>query len=735
MRRSPGTAAGRGALLVLAVAATSVAAVAGSGHSNAGASADRPSAITFSSPSVVDPTHAFGEPDIKVAAGGIHWYDSGPWGTGTQRSIWNESTDGGRTFHTVHAPAITSPNQSATTVPCPDGTPPPCPGGGDTEISIDRTGKVYYADLAALVTLKTATWDPTNHVMDTGLITNGEENADGIDRQWFALWDPAVPPAGYTGPLPVNYLTAAEATGALDCNPPVLGGCAQASYSTDGVTYTDPALTWPLSNDGPLVIDQQTGTVIEAISVDSLSDVGVAILTRDPAAPSDPTLRNAQIVKIADLPANTTTRALFPVIAFDQARTAYVAWVTRGDNGQSSGEDPNAWQVWYSYATAATGWTSWSVPRRISSSPSNTNVMPWAVAGAAGRLAVVWYGTADNANDPSTQDVHQAWDVYLAMVTAADTGSPAVTQVKVTRHPMHYGTICLEGTGCIAVQGNRNLADFFQVTMDPTNGSAVITYNDTSNELVQKVPPIPEGFVDHRGAPVVMAVRQNGGVGLLGTTVGGDPSSGKSITDAIGDARFDPAYAGPTVPELDLQKVAVANVKGTDDVLITMDVTSLDVVQHALDATGASAVEYVARWTGPAVIDPNTGVRNPIYYASIEVQAGGVTTFFAGEAQSVDLCSVSACTPHIINYPAPPQGGTLVTGQLKLGRKGAPDQWLITVPRSAIGNPPVGSAFESFSAYTLARNHSASLTLTQAEGEAGITPVVVDGVCCREANV
>jgi hypothetical protein len=726
-RISPALPLASAALVVALVATAPV-------RSTQALAAPKPSAITFSSPSVVDPTNAYGEPDVKIAPDGAHWYDSGPWGTGTQRSIWNESTDGGRTFHTLHAPAITSPNQSATTVPCPPGSLS-CPGGGDTEISISRTGEVYYADLAALVTLKTATWDPTAHAMTTGIITNGEENADGIDRQWFALWDPATPPAGYTGPLPVNYLTAAEAAGALDCDPPALGGCAQASYSTDGVTYSDPALSWPLSNDGPLVIDQQTGTVIEAISVESLSDVGVAILTRDPASPSDPALKNAQVVKIADLPPNTTTRALFPVIAFDTNRTAYVAWVTRGDNGQSSSEDPNAWQIWYSYASVSSGWTSWSAPKQLSASPSNTNVMPWAVAGSAGRLAVVWYGTSDNAHDPSTADVHQPWDVYMAMVRAADTTAPVVTQVKVTRHPLHYGTICLEGTGCITVQGNRNLADFFQVTMDPLSGAAVITYNDTSNELVQQVPPIPEGFVDHRGAPVVMVVRQNGGTGLLGTTVAGDPSSGTSMTDAAGDARFDPAYAGTSVPELDIQKVTVANQKGTNNVVITLDVTSLDVLQHAFDVTGAAAVEYVARWTGPAVTDQSTGLKNPIYYASVEVQPGGVATYVAGAAQSVDLCSVSACTPHIVNYPAPPQGGTLVTGQLKLGRPGATDQWIITVPRAVIGNPPVGSTFESFGAYTLARNHTAGLTLTQTEGEAGITPVEIDGVCCREAKV
>src|SRR5438093_1991988 len=86
--------------------------------------------VSFSSAVVVDPTHAYGEPDVKIAAGGTNWYDSGPWGTGTQRSIWNWSSDGGRTFHSLHSPAVPSLDQSDTTVPCPEGTPPHCPGRG-----------------------------------------------------------------------------------------------------------------------------------------------------------------------------------------------------------------------------------------------------------------------------------------------------------------------------------------------------------------------------------------------------------------------------------------------------------------------------------------------------------------------------------------------------------------------------------------------------------------------------
>src|SRR6266511_4189162 len=47
--------------------------------------------------------------------------------------------------------------------------------------------------------------------------------------------------------------------------------------------------------------------------------------------------------------------------------------------------------------------------------------MPWSVAGSAGRLAAVWYGTSDGTHNPSSDDNHQAWDVYLSLVSAAST--------------------------------------------------------------------------------------------------------------------------------------------------------------------------------------------------------------------------------------------------------------------------------------------------------------------------
>src|SRR3989442_3532535 len=61
------------------------------------------SPIAFETPSVVDPIHTFGEPDIGVEPTGSspRIFVSGPTGTGTQRSAWLGSVDGGHTYRVI----------------------------------------------------------------------------------------------------------------------------------------------------------------------------------------------------------------------------------------------------------------------------------------------------------------------------------------------------------------------------------------------------------------------------------------------------------------------------------------------------------------------------------------------------------------------------------------------------------------------------------------------------------
>src|SRR2546426_1600376 len=102
--------------------------------------------IKFEVPAVVDPIHTNGEPDIGIDPQG-RVFVSGPTGTGTQRSVWLGSVDRGHTFRII----TPGPPPSAIT-----GIIDP-PGGGDTDIAFDRSGKQYFADLYALLCVRTAT--------------------------------------------------------------------------------------------------------------------------------------------------------------------------------------------------------------------------------------------------------------------------------------------------------------------------------------------------------------------------------------------------------------------------------------------------------------------------------------------------------------------------------------------------------------------------------------------------
>src|SRR3989442_2499559 len=102
--------------------------------------------IKFEVPAVVDPIHTNGEPDIGIDPQG-RVFVSGPTGTGTQRSVWLGSVDRGHTFRII----TPGPPPSAVT-----GIIDP-PGGGDTDIAFDRSGKQYFADLYALLCVRTAT--------------------------------------------------------------------------------------------------------------------------------------------------------------------------------------------------------------------------------------------------------------------------------------------------------------------------------------------------------------------------------------------------------------------------------------------------------------------------------------------------------------------------------------------------------------------------------------------------
>ena len=691
-----------------------------------GAASASAAAIGFSTPTIVDPISTFGEPSIGVDPVGGGVFASGPAGTGVQRSQWEASSDGGQTFR-IMTPAAPPTAVQSTEDP---------PGGGDTDLNFDRSGKQYFADLYALACLRTATSTNTGEGIQES--PDGCSTYAAADRQWLSVYDP--PPtvphrSAYVGPTPLVY---------LEYNNLVSG--AQWNKSNDGLAFTSAisgetpgsqANYAPFGADGYPQLDQETGKVFQAAGMQNPNgtfDLLLNIGTPDaqgnltfldaPTAASAGAATTGNLIHIANnLPGSPDT--LFVVSSLDQARNLFVAYTI-------SGSKPSQWQTYVSAASAASGWRKWTKPVQVSNGSAATgdavNVFPWIKAGGPGRADAVWYGSNKSA-DPST-DAGQSWNVFMGQVafpvdrTGAVTGAaPTTALVKVSPHPMHYQDICQQGTGCITVQGNRNLADFFSVTIDP-QGAAQVIYDDTSNSLFQPgFEPASNQTVDHAGAPLVTIAHQTSGMGLYGKPVTGSSSApATGISDPSGDARY-PVVGGSEVSGMDLLGTSLK----LDTTAKTLTVTDrvLDLSNPAATVAqvpGAALLQYVTRWQ----------MGNTIYYAAMSNTAANQPSYYAGAAQSVDLCSVSACDPHALTYPEANLGGTAETGGVKCPATPTvtnPCTLTITVKSADVGSPTSSSALEEVGTYTFTASHPQGLT-SDAQAQADNLPLEIDGACC-----
>jgi len=702
----------------------------------AGPTAKAAGAITFGVPSIVDPVNTVGEPDIGIDRA-TNVFVSGPAGSGEQRSIWEGSLDGGATFRKIAAippSGIDGINNA--------------PGGGDTDIAFDNQTpqKQYFNDLYALAGVRVATTTNEGASISQDVFPGGSAgNPPEVDREWYLVYDP---PAGVTSTSPNHthpllYMEYGPAP-------------SHWTKSTDGLAFTNATQTTgtggtPTTHfgaDGYPSIDQVTGDVFEAAY--SGSTVKINIGTPDANGNllfRDDTGQPGLITVAPTIINNSGEAANFVVSSIDSARNVYVEWVNRSTT-------PTQRQVFVSAApannaTAVNGcttncWNNWTTPVQVSDGSSATgdavNVFPWIKAGGPGMADAVWYGDQSTLNPSSTAAGH-VWNVFMDQVvfpTNLSTGSitgaaPSLNLVKVSPHPMDYLDVCLNGTGCAAANppGNRNLADFFEVNIDKT-GAAEVVYDDMSNGLIQQPQPSTT-IADHAGAPVITVIRQNGGPGLLGSTVSG-PSTAPitGLGDPAGDA-LSPVIGGTNLPGMDFVGDTSTHLASQlqlsgNTLTVTMHVADLTQLSAAASATNGTILEFVTRWQ----------MGNTIYYAEAFMSGSLSLTsaqFSAGKAQSVDLCSVSLCLPRVITYP---EAGTGATGtNTETGSATCPAgpsaskpcTITITVNAADVGSPATSSLLEEVGAYSLTTTHLQFGT-TNAQGQLDNVPLEIDGVCC-----
>ncbi|HEY6253188.1 MAG TPA: sialidase family protein [Candidatus Angelobacter sp.] len=155
-------------------------------------------------------------------------------------------------------------------------------------------------------------------------------------------------------------------------------------------------------------------------------------------------------------PDNVSLAHVFPSLALDHAGNLYIAF-----------SDGNT-----SFLIHSTdGGLNFSAPVRVNAGANaKTTVEPWVVAGAAGRVAVFFYGTSD----PSFNSSSAHWSIYMAQSQNALAPVPTFAITAATG-VMHIGAICNNGLVC--ANGTRNLLEYFYPDVYP-DGNVFVPYPD-----------------------------------------------------------------------------------------------------------------------------------------------------------------------------------------------------------------------------------------------------------------
>src|SRR3954447_18155365 len=411
------------------------------------------STLVFSPSTVVDPQRTEGEP-VNMIAGANDYWESGPFGTSNQQSWIHRSTNGGLEFHVV------SPIGLRPDLP---------PGGGDTDLVVDDQGYAYFSDLEALANVGVSVSNDHGGTWRKNAISNPQVVED---RQWMAVDNGATPAASDNTvfltfrqiPAGSSIMSTPGSTGAAD---PV-GGVAYVPAST---------LPLPISSGSPcgeLKFDPVRRNLY--LPCGETDHITIAVAHVDPGQRTGLVFHAVTTPKS---PVGTDVSEIFPWLAIDQAGNLYVIWIAGGNGGNN--------QVYYTASTDEG--KSWTTPTQVSAPPANSNTFPVAAAGPAGQLAVAWLGQEagiDSDSLPSWyNDPHGAtqypWYGYLAVIDGANGLKPRIAQQRFTVKPMHYGQICNAGTTCAASNGDRTMADYFDMNYDPS-GALRIVFNDTTSQ-------------------------------------------------------------------------------------------------------------------------------------------------------------------------------------------------------------------------------------------------------------
>jgi hypothetical protein len=347
---------------------------------------------------------------------------------------------------------------------------------------------------------------------------------------------------------------------------------------------------------------------------------------------------------------------LFPITAVDSAGKVYAFW--------SDGK-----HIDYKTDTTGTGWNSATAPGQIANPTDvNTVLMPWAEAGKSGIVDLVFYG-AQGPTAGDNDNLANTWNVYMAQTVD---GGSTWGVFKASDHTIHTGGICISGLGCTLNGGDRTLLDFFQVSIDPTNGAADIAYADDSATP---------------GSSSLYFTRQcTGASATTGLALVNDckapvppppPPPGKTcpgpqIVDFTNDApNTFPAGDGSNIDALDIEN-ATYSTDILGDLEITLTIKNLSVPPPPANIDGGYWAVYFDFNSVTYIVQASGGPASP-----------APVTYTAGQDDGNQADAAFNNTP--------------ITGTFNPGANGT---IVFTVPRTAVGNPANGDLLTNLFADT-----------------------------------